>query len=205
MAFSLAVAVFIFLPPLLILVVYPTSLYRKISHWISPKWRLRIKTYVETFHGSFKDGTNGTRDYRSLSGWWLFVCIVPLLIFAFISLSQLSRFFTSYQYVMSIFLLATAFFCILFQPYRKTLSNNLTAGLLIIPSMVFTTEAFIVDSQGSEAGKGVMIFLLLVPHCLLWCHVAWRLQKVTVTNCWGSYERAVANERTLLDPDLMQA
>ena len=44
MAFSLAVAVFIFLPPLLILVVYPTSLYRKISHWISPKWRLRIKT-----------------------------------------------------------------------------------------------------------------------------------------------------------------
>ena len=42
MAFSLAVAVFIFLPPLLVLVVYPTSLYRKISHWISPKWRLRI-------------------------------------------------------------------------------------------------------------------------------------------------------------------
>ena len=48
MTFSVAVAVFVFLPPLLILVVYPTSLYRKISHWISPKWRLRIKTYVET-------------------------------------------------------------------------------------------------------------------------------------------------------------
>ena len=43
-AFSVAVAVFVFLPPLLILVVYPTSLHRKISHCISPKWRLRIKT-----------------------------------------------------------------------------------------------------------------------------------------------------------------
>ena len=67
-AFSLAVAVFVFLPPLLILVVYPTSLYRKISHWISPKWRLRIKTYVEICQSCFKDGTNGTPDYRSFAG-----------------------------------------------------------------------------------------------------------------------------------------
>ena len=67
--FSLAVAVFVFLPPLLIQVVYPTSLYRKLSHWISPKWRPRIKTYTEAFQCCLKDGKNGTRDYRSLSGW----------------------------------------------------------------------------------------------------------------------------------------
>ena len=85
MVFSVAVAVFVFFPPLLILVVYPTSLYRKISHWISPKWRLRIKTYVETFNGCFKDDTNGTRDYRSLCGWGLlisclFICLLISII-----------------------------------------------------------------------------------------------------------------------------
>ena len=81
MVFSEAVAGFVVLPPLLILVVYPTSLYRKISHWISPKWRLRIKIYVETFQGSLKDGTNGTKDFRSLSGWIIILLgVVPQLL-----------------------------------------------------------------------------------------------------------------------------
>ena len=86
MIFSVAMAVFFFLPPLLILVVYPTSLYRKISHWISPKWKLRIKTYVEIFQGSFKDGTDGMRDYRCLSGWFiLFMGVFPLLLFGVVT------------------------------------------------------------------------------------------------------------------------
>ena len=77
MIFSVAVVIFGFLPPLLILLVYPTKLYRQISSHISPKWRIRIKTYSELFHGSFKDGTNGTRDYRFLS-------VLVLLFFGFV-------------------------------------------------------------------------------------------------------------------------
>ena len=77
MIFSVTVAIFGFLPPLLILLVYPTKLYRQISSHISPKWRIRIKTYSELLHGSFKDGTNGTRDYRFLS-------MLVLLLFGFL-------------------------------------------------------------------------------------------------------------------------
>ena len=70
---SVTVAIFGFLPPLLILLVYPTKLYRQISSHISPKWRIRIKTYSELQHGSF----NGTRDYRFLS-------MLVLLLFGFL-------------------------------------------------------------------------------------------------------------------------
>ena len=66
MVFAMVVTLLL-LPPLLILMVYPTSLYRKISDSISPMWRIRIITNVELFHSSVKDRTNGTRDYRFLS------------------------------------------------------------------------------------------------------------------------------------------
>ena len=100
MAFSVSVAVFVFLPPLLILAVYPTSLYGKISDRIQPKWRLRIKTYIATFHSSFKDGTNGTRDYRSLSGLgFLAIGSIPQFIIATIALSLHS--WKAYIYIFS--------------------------------------------------------------------------------------------------------
>ena len=189
MTFSVAVAVFVFLPPLLILVVYPTSLYRKISHWISPKWNLRIKTYVETFHGSFKDGTNGTRDYRSFSGLLLLLGVFPMLLLAFISFTGLARYYKSFEYIMTIFLSLVAFLCVLIQPYKEKLSNTLTAGILITVSMMFTVESFTIDSRDSEAGRLLMIILLLVPHCLLWGRVVRRLLKCTAKHRCKSSER----------------
>ena len=184
MAFSVVVTLLL-LPPLLILVVYPTSLYRKISHWISPKWRLRIKTYVEIFHSSFKDSTNGTRDYRSLSVWLFPLGIIALLIFWLVQklTPDPLRVNTTYSYIMAIFMSLCVFLCILIQPYKENISNILSAGILLIASLMFTTHAFIEDNQRSEIGKIVMIVLLLIPHCLLWGHVVWRLLKFSATNC----------------------
>ena len=190
MAFSVAVAL-LFLPPLLILVVYPTSLYRKISHWISPKWRLRIKTYVEIFHSSFKDGTNGTRDYRSLSVWFFPLGIIALVLYGLVhKLTPELRVGITYSYMMAIFMLLSAFLCMLFQPYKENISNILSAGILLIASLLFTTESFIVDNQRSGVGKIVMIVLLLIPHCLLWGHVVWKLLKFSARKyCLKKSER----------------
>ena len=119
MAFSVGVAVFVFLPPLLILIVYPTSLYRKISNRIQPKWRLRIKTYVEPFHGCFKDGTNGTGDYRSLSGgFFIILCILPLALYGLvIIITPNSQ--NYFSYIMAVLLCALAFICIRMQALQR--------------------------------------------------------------------------------------
>ena len=204
MAFSLAVAVFIFLPPLLVLVVYPTSLYRKISHWISSKWRLRIKTYVEIFNGCFKDGTdNGSRDYRCLSGWGLLLLgVIPQLlvsIVAYITSQQTNKFMASY--ITVIFFIVLGFLCIWLQPYKEKHSNDLTAGLLITLSLVGTTVAGTLNFQETDMAKILMAMFLLVPHSVLWGYVVWKGIKTisSYSRCWQNTKENNERERFLYD------
>ena len=192
MTFSVAVAVFVFLPPVLILVVYPTSLYRKISHWISPKWRLRIKTYVETFNGCFKDGTNGTRDYRSLPGWGLLLsCPFLGLLISIIAIIHGPLKNTLAYYIVAIFVGVIAFFCIWQQPYKDRNSNTLTGGLLILVILVSLLATGAVHSPERENNAKVfMIILLLVPHIVLWSYVIWRVLKTITSHCYRCQNEA---------------
>ena len=198
MTFSVAVAVFVFLPPVLILVVYPTSLYRKISHWISPKWRLRIKTYVETFNGRFKDGTNGTRDYRSLPGWGLLLfCPFLVLLISIIAIiygPQKQAFIAAYT--TAIFLCVIAFFCIWQQPYKDRNSNTLTGGLLVLVSLLATVTVPSPESENNA--KVFMIILLLVPHIVLWSYVIWRVLKTITSHCYRCQNEANREREGLL-------
>ena len=65
---SVFILVLIIIPPLLLLVVYPTILFQKYSRCLKPRSIVSIQTFVDTFRGCYKDGTNGTRDYRAVSG-----------------------------------------------------------------------------------------------------------------------------------------
>ena len=58
--------------PALLLCVYPTRIYRSLSRLISTRKQLAITTFAEALHNCFKDGLNGTRDYRSLAGLIIF-------------------------------------------------------------------------------------------------------------------------------------
>ena len=69
--------VFLTLIPSVLLILYPTRLYsRYLSRCLSARKRLAITTFAEALHKCFKDGLNGTRDYRGLAGVF---SIVPLL------------------------------------------------------------------------------------------------------------------------------
>ena len=69
----LSVLVFGLLPilvltPSLILLLYPTRMYRFFSQCISNRKHLAITAFAEALHSCFKDGLNGTKDYRALAG-----------------------------------------------------------------------------------------------------------------------------------------
>ncbi|CAI8016073.1 hypothetical protein GBAR_LOCUS9895, partial [Geodia barretti] len=68
----------------LLLIIYPTRLYRSLSQFISARKQLAITSFVESLNGCFKDGLNGTRDYRAYAGlvmlfplWILVVSYLP--------------------------------------------------------------------------------------------------------------------------------
>ena len=71
------VFIFISLIPSLLLCVYPTRLYRYLSRFLSARKQLAITAFAEALHSCFKDGLNGTRDYRALAGATF--CITLLL------------------------------------------------------------------------------------------------------------------------------
>ena len=74
----IAAVVFLFfsLIPSLLLCLYPTRLYRYMSRFLSARKRLGITAISEALHSCFKDGLNGTCDYRALAGATLFFALL---------------------------------------------------------------------------------------------------------------------------------
>ena len=68
--------IFISLIPSLLLCLYPTRLYRYLSKFLSARKQLAITAFAEALHSCFKDGLNGTRDYRAFAGATLFLALL---------------------------------------------------------------------------------------------------------------------------------
>ena len=77
---SAIILIFIVSPPTILLAVYPTRCFRKVSTCLKPRWLIALHTFTDTFQGCYKDGTNGTRDYRAISGYILAVLLAILQI-----------------------------------------------------------------------------------------------------------------------------
>ena len=69
--------------PLLLLLLYPMrSFQRCLGYCTRIRWQF-LHTFADAFQGCYKNGTNGTRDYRYFAGLYLFFRIVLLLAFIF--------------------------------------------------------------------------------------------------------------------------
>ena len=195
MIFAGTVGIFFILPPLLILLVYPTSLYRKISNRISPVWRIKIQTYAEIFYSSVKDGTTATKDYRLLSILFLFVFgllphLVPII-------GLIVDNFIGSLYISSLIFGFHAFLCTVLQPYKK--ANGLIIGLLIILILMFglSTNLYKNHLKNSFNTEGIYI-LLAVPHSVFWCYIFWRVIKKRAIRVCTKSQRCDNERETLL-------
>ena len=171
--FSIFVAVFLYLPPLLLLILYPTRVYRKISHKIKSKWRIGIKTYVETFQGCYKDGTDGTRDYRALSGWKLALLSFLLAVQGALNVTL----FVSASVVASIviFIVLIVLFSLV-QPYKRRVANVSAVTLLAIMTAIFALSNSFTAPKGSDIVRVMTLVLLISPHFALCGYVVWKLR-----------------------------
>ena len=74
----LALCIFVVLPAL-VLLLYPTSIFQKSLGCCRVRWHA-LHAFADTFNGYYKNGTEGTRDYRYFAGLYLMFRILPLLI-----------------------------------------------------------------------------------------------------------------------------
>ena len=118
----------VFLPSLL-LFLYPTRLYRWISQFISARKRLAITTFVEALNHCFKDGLNGTRDYRALAGFLIVgIPTVSLLIWVIFIFTGGCTALLAGPWL--------SFPLIYFRPFKSTIAN-MSVGFYCVFSTIF--------------------------------------------------------------------
>ena len=156
---------FIILPTVL-LILYPTRLFRKcISCCGFRRWHA-LHMFVESFQGQYKDGTNGTFDFRMVSVSFLILRILILVSF----LPNIVTVWPSSGLRCALYI-SVLFFYSIARPYRSNICSNvdmLTLFLLAIMSLTFLYATFHSESKSDpHFALTVTLLLLTFPHLFL--------------------------------------
>ena len=119
---AIVVLFMLFALPMILLFIYPFRLFQCFLNRVRFN-SLTLHTFMEVFQGAYKDGTNGTKDYRYFSGFLLFL---PLALAVTFSLTQSSF----YLPVASLWVLVYLTLHLVFQPFKQKLHNYITFGVI---------------------------------------------------------------------------
>ena len=199
-AIAVCVLVIFIICPTILLIVYPTRLFRKcVSCCGFRRWHA-LHMFVESFQGEYKDGTNGTRDFRMVSASFL---ILRILTMATYFHSELRGFSSGMQYV-----LFTGTFCVyaIIRPYKLNLRNNVDFLILVLlETMSFELFAGAYHIAPSDFTYYIMatILLLGLPHMVLIFYVCYLLaKKAGITQCLKEkFRRYMQIIRLTAEPD----
>ena len=173
---SVLILVFLILPPILLLLLFPTTCFTKVSMYLKPRWVLTLKIFADTFHGSYKDGTNGTRDFRQTDG------IIFLILFV---LGTAPGIYTvavrnaSFSWKVAFPSLATVMCiaCAVLQPYKHR-AANISGTILPITFIITGGLYFIVDNYKFSTGMVLLcIAVATLPHCVFYGYGIYWLAK----------------------------
>ena len=172
--------IFISLIPSLLLCIYPTRLYRYLSRFLSTRKRLAITAFAEALHSCFKNGLNGTRDYRALTGATF--CIVLLL--TAICYFPMRVFSNGTSHIIEI-VLWMMLVCIIsyMKPCKLKVANiSLSFHMTIYGILMLLIYLWVYNLSVETYTLGVMfIVTLLSPHILVDVWAGYTLTKHTLT------------------------
>ena len=180
---SVFILIFFILPPLFLLIVFPTCLFKKVSRCLRPRWIVSIQTFVDTFYSCYKDGTNGTRDYRAVSGYILAVfAFFPTVQITTLAVIGMDTIFLAIVPLM-FFITLTAIFALL-EPYKDNVANNSGVAFFTIYAFVTALYASFYGYNSSQTTVVILIALLVnLPHCVFYGYILHRLVKVLRQYC----------------------
>ena len=130
--------------PLLVVVLYPTRVFQKCLNFFRIRWHA-VHAFADAFNGSYKDGTNGTWDYRYFAGFYLFGRIVVLF--------EKNHNNISLHYYVACYTVFILFF-VFCRPYKKNLFN-------MLDSFFFLFIVFQYNNQYDHYSKIALALVLL--------------------------------------------
>ena len=110
--------------PLMLLFLYPLNSFQKCLNIC--QWRcIALHTFADAFHGSYKNGTNGTRDYRWFAGFHLLLRFILVV----------SYNLTLYNAISGVFMPLCVLFYMaalaILQPYKSDIHLKLDLTLFL--------------------------------------------------------------------------
>jgi len=166
-------------------VVYPMRWFQKILNSLHID-RQRFSIFINCYQGYYKDGTNGTKDYRYFS---VLFFVVQGCLFGMYALSKSMYCFPVAGMSTLILLFAT----LAIQPYKEQfrLFCIIDSFMLFISVCLFflaaaSDEADIKAPYFSSATYVMIVFIVVTPGIYLFTLVAWRVffKKKIISRCW---------------------
>ena len=160
--------------PTVLLCLYPTKFFRRPLRCCLPlQWQYGLGAFMDTFQGYYKDGSDGTRDYRVAS--IVHLVLVFIIVYRTTNLRHYIK-----GYVMNytqLYLVAGSLFYALARPCKKDSAN-------VIQSLVYALTAVVIQfiviySYHCTAMHNYLIVLLclLIPHVILCGYVVYKITK----------------------------
>ena len=156
--------------PTVLLILYPTRLFRKCLSCCGFRRWYALHMFVESFQGQYKDGTDGTRDFRMVSASFLIIRILvmaSLLRHHFIGLLQCAS------------LICAAGFYAVMRPYKSNLRNNVDFLILALLGILSIGIPVTYHPAIKHFKYAVLIATLFfgTPHMVLTFYVCYVLAK----------------------------
>ena len=154
--------------PALFLCLYPTHFFRQITNCcFSARRLIAMKVFAETFQGCYKDGLNGTRDYRWTPAIIMFWVMIWTVI---ISLKySLTHSYTVWVAPMVMLLFSV---CVSYmRPCKSWLMNlSLSFHFTVVSLLCLVFGMWLANVLSSYILAYLFVILLIIPHgfMMLW-------------------------------------
>ena len=159
--------IFLTISPILILALYPIKRIQKVLFLFCCKDIRCLKSFVDAFQGHYKDGANGTRDYRAMASLQ-FIGRVVLVYNYWQSDSNVVPILSNMKYnIILLLCLSTCYLVI--QPYKKKYMNIVEGVLYIFAAIVMLllgTFKFKLD-RPHRAEMYIRLVLILLPSLIV--------------------------------------
>ena len=210
------IVTFVIIPPA-ILILYPTRCFKRLLERCRFKRWHSLSIIMDVFQGWYKDGTNGSYDYRALSALYMVLRICYASEFILVFMFQYRTRYNGFEWTLpSLVHIALGCFYLTVKPYKKTWMN-VVDGLVLV--LMGTSTAFMVMD---EYNLGLAFLMVLLPflvasiYVMRICFIKTKLMHCCKNLCNAllnffvrrnvlAVREAVSDDNDLLDQRLLQS
>ena len=165
--------------PTTLLILYPTRMFRCVTCCSFRRWHV-LHMFVASFQGQYKDGTNGTFDFRMVSASFLILRILTMTSFlASIFFKNQVTSYSAAELQCTLFVGASILYAVV-RPYKSNLSSNIDYLILALLGIILTElmrAPWHIKTGVFRQYFLVSMLLLSVPHIVLIFYICYVLAK----------------------------